>query len=84
MFEAQLMWFQGIPQGIPQGIAFSQDYEVFPKKVLGEGCSGLVVMAKGRTDGRHLGPRDFCETITHTVSYPQCIAKNSILLYSYI
>ena len=32
-----------------------QDYEVFPKKVLGEGCSGLVVMAKGRTDGRSLG-----------------------------
>lgn len=28
------------------------DYEVMPKKVLGEGCNGLVVMAKGRHDGR--------------------------------
>lgn len=34
------------------GRKLDQDYEVFPKKVLGEGCSGLVVMAKGRTDGR--------------------------------
>lgn len=35
-----------------RGRQLDQDYEVFPKKVLGEGCSGLVVMAKGRTDGR--------------------------------
>eukprot|EP00913_Durusdinium_trenchii_P024908 g23381.t1 len=40
------------PQGRSQAPKSSQDYEVFPKKVLGEGCSGLVVMAKGRTDGR--------------------------------
>ena len=32
-----------------------EDYEIFPKKVLGEGCSGLVVMAQGRKDGRRLG-----------------------------
>jgi len=34
------------------GRLLDQDYEVFPKQVLGEGCSGLVVMAKGRLDGR--------------------------------
>lgn len=30
----------------------SDDYEVLPKKVLGEGCNGLVVMAKGKHDNR--------------------------------
>jgi len=34
------------------GRRLDQDYEVFPKQVLGEGCSGLVVVAKGRLDGR--------------------------------
>jgi len=33
------------------GRRLADDYEV-SKKVLGEGCSGLVVMAKGRHDGR--------------------------------
>ena len=50
-----------------------QDYEVFPKKVLGEGCSGLVVMAKGRTDGRSLGGKgvqpSHSEGIGAVVSY---------------
>ncbi|CAJ1406377.1 unnamed protein product [Effrenium voratum] len=34
------------------GRKLEEDYEVNFKKVLGEGCSGLVVMAKGRHDGR--------------------------------
>eukprot|EP00931_Biecheleriopsis_adriatica_P103651 TRINITY_DN78453_c0_g1_i1.p1 TRINITY_DN78453_c0_g1~~TRINITY_DN78453_c0_g1_i1.p1 ORF type:complete len:574 (-),score=121.32 TRINITY_DN78453_c0_g1_i1:17-1738(-) len=34
------------------GRLLENDYEVFQKDVLGEGCSGLVVMAKGRRDGR--------------------------------
>ncbi|CAE7238987.1 CPK2 [Symbiodinium natans] len=34
------------------GRQLEDDYEIFPKRVLGEGCSGLVIMAKGRKDGR--------------------------------
>mmetsp|Transcript_72644 Transcript_72644/g.170227 ORF Transcript_72644/g.170227 Transcript_72644/m.170227 type:complete len:558 (+) Transcript_72644:112-1785(+) len=34
------------------GRKLEDDYEIFPKRVLGEGCSGLVIMAKGRHDGR--------------------------------
>eukprot|EP00439_Symbiodinium_sp_Y106_P041812 s5115_g5.t1 len=34
------------------GRQLEDDYEIFPKRVLGEGCSGLVIMAKGRNDGR--------------------------------
>merc|ERR1740121_2311198 len=34
------------------GRQLTDDYEVMSKKVLGEGCNGLVVMAKGKNDGR--------------------------------
>ena len=34
------------------GRQLEDDYEIFPKRVLGEGCSGLVIMAKGLNDGR--------------------------------
>lgn len=30
----------------------ADDYEIFPRQVLGEGCNGLVVLAKGRHDHR--------------------------------
>lgn len=34
------------------GRRLDEDYEVHQKRVLGEGCSGLVVMAVGKKDGR--------------------------------
>eukprot|EP00401_Gymnodinium_catenatum_P009775 CAMPEP_0117556844 /NCGR_PEP_ID=MMETSP0784-20121206/52019_1 /TAXON_ID=39447 /ORGANISM="" /LENGTH=287 /DNA_ID=CAMNT_0005354133 /DNA_START=120 /DNA_END=979 /DNA_ORIENTATION=- len=34
-----------------KGRLVTDDYEVYPHKVLGEGCSGAVVLARGRLDG---------------------------------
>ena len=81
MFQVKIFpanpWFPGIfVQEFPQiSDAFEprQDYEVFPKKVLGEGCSGLVVMAKGRQDGRQLGSCGASRLSSH------CIAKKFVL-----
>ena len=82
MFEAQLMWFQGTPQGIPQGI------QPGLRGLSQEGAGWRLQWFGGHGQGPHGWAASRAARllllIIHTASYQQCIAKNSILLYSYI
>lgn len=58
----------------------ADDYEVFPKKVLGEGCNGLVVMAKGRIDGRKYALKKIQKSKVHPKALRQLSAEVEIYL----
>lgn len=62
------------------GRLLADDYEVLPKRVLGEGCSGLVVMAKGRHDGRKYALKKIQKTKVQAKVLKQLTAEVEIYL----
>eukprot|EP00933_Yihiella_yeosuensis_P053691 TRINITY_DN51965_c0_g1_i1.p1 TRINITY_DN51965_c0_g1~~TRINITY_DN51965_c0_g1_i1.p1 ORF type:complete len:566 (+),score=110.55 TRINITY_DN51965_c0_g1_i1:119-1816(+) len=62
------------------GRSLEEDYEVQPKRVLGEGCSGLVVMAKGRHDGRTYALKKIQKTKVQPKVLKQLTAEVEIYL----
>mmetsp|Transcript_10586 Transcript_10586/g.23103 ORF Transcript_10586/g.23103 Transcript_10586/m.23103 type:complete len:554 (-) Transcript_10586:327-1988(-) len=57
-----------------------EDYEPMPKKVLGEGCNGLVIMAKGRHDGRKYALKKIDKTSVAARQLRQLVAEVEIYL----
>mmetsp|Transcript_5860 Transcript_5860/g.14254 ORF Transcript_5860/g.14254 Transcript_5860/m.14254 type:complete len:557 (-) Transcript_5860:138-1808(-) len=57
-----------------------EDYELFPKKVLGEGCNGLVIMAKGRHDGRKYALKKIDKSSVAPRQLRQLVAEVEIYL----